>query len=120
MAEPLNIRPATPRSHAERHQARRCGCPRDHALDPPAHHREGASMQVRIVAASADAFGRVSQWEAPGVVFHRIASLAQARVALRADPGFDAILIAATGIARSGCVAATAALPRPYPRRAPQ
>jgi hypothetical protein len=120
MAEPLNIRPATPRSHAERHQARRCGCPRDRAPGPPAHHREGASMQVLIVAASADAFGRASQLEAPGVVFYRIASLAQARVALRADPGFDAILIAAAGIARSGCVAAAAARLRPYPRRAPQ
>jgi hypothetical protein len=78
-------------------------------------------MQVLIVAESADALGRASQLEAPGVVLHRVASMAQARVALQALPRIDAILInAASGIARPGCIAATAARPRPYPRRAPQ
>jgi hypothetical protein len=120
MAEPLNIRAATLRSHAEWHQARRCGCPRDRVLRPQAHQRQGVSMPVLIVATSAYALGRASRLEAPSVVFNRIASLAQARVALRADSRFDATLIAASGIARSGCIAATAARPRPYPRRAPQ
>jgi hypothetical protein len=94
--------------------------PADRVLRPQAHQRQGVSMPVLIVATSAYALGRTSRLEAPSVVFNGIASLAQARVALRAaDSRFDASLIAAC-IARSGCIAATAARPRPYPRRAPQ
>jgi DNA-binding NtrC family response regulator len=69
-------------------------------------------MQLLIVAASDDALARASLLEAPGVVFHRVASLAQARVALQALPRIDAILIdAASDIARSSCAAAAMSEP---------
>jgi len=69
-------------------------------------------MQVLIVAGSDDALGRASQLEAPGVVLHRVASMAQARVALQAGPRIDAILIdTASDIARSWCVAAAMSKP---------
>jgi hypothetical protein len=109
MAQPLNRPPAVTRSHhAEWYQARRCRR-RATARSARRQHRHGVSMQVLIVATSDDALGRPSQLEAPGVVLHWVASLAQAGVALQAQPRIDVILLAAT-----------AARPAPYPRRAPQ
>jgi hypothetical protein len=95
MAEPLNSPRAAIRSHqAERHRARRCG---------------------------RRATARSGELEALGVLLHRVPSPAQAGRALQALPRIDAILIdAASGLARSGCIVATPARPRPYPGRAPQ
>jgi two-component system response regulator FlrC len=79
-----------------------------HAFGRPARHRDGSSMRILIVAESDDALGRARQLKAPGVDVHRVASLAQARAALQAEPRIDAILIdAASDIAGSSHLAAT-------------
>jgi two-component system response regulator FlrC len=78
------------------------------AFGAPARHRHGGSMRILIIAVSDDARERASELVAPGVVFHRVASLAQARLALQAEPSFDAVLIDdASDIARSRRVVAT-------------
>jgi two-component system, response regulator FlrC len=72
------------------------------AFGAAALHRRGASMRILIIAVSDDALERASELVAPGVVFHRVASLAQARLALQGESSFDAILIDdASDIARS-------------------
>ena len=69
-------------------------------------------MQVLILAAGDDALERARQLEALGIAFHRVADLAQARVALQAGPRIDAILIdAVTDITRSGCTVAATSEP---------
>jgi two-component system response regulator FlrC len=85
---------------------------RDRACPPPANDCREASMQVLILAAGDDALERARQLEALGIAFHRVADLAQARVALQAGPRIDAILIdAATDITRSGFPAAATSEP---------
>jgi DNA-binding NtrC family response regulator len=65
-------------------------------------------MRVVIVAASDDAIDRASRLELPGIVLHRVASLAEARIALQGGPRIDAILVdAASEVADSKYIVAT-------------
>ncbi|MGH6916995.1 MAG: hypothetical protein ACREJ0_04735 [Geminicoccaceae bacterium] len=79
-------------------------------------------MRVVIVAASDDALGRASQLWMPGVVLHRVSSLARATDALQAEPHIDPILIdAASDILRGqGASSRPGPLPQPYPMVAQQ
>jgi two-component system response regulator FlrC len=63
-------------------------------------------MRVLIVAAGDEALGRAGQLQTSGVVFDRVPSLIEARIALQTGPRIVAILIdAASDVARSQRVA---------------
>jgi DNA-binding NtrC family response regulator len=69
-------------------------------------------MHVLIVVGSSDALGRASRLQAPGVVFHRVTNLAEARAALQTEPQIDAVLVdAAAAMAVFGRVAEAASMP---------